>query len=185
VVAGRVAYVLADGPVVYALDADGGKQKWRASAAPTAGNGPGIALSAVGDAVYVSDDRGGLSAFAAADGKPRWKYTFTGKANNAESLLPVVNGGLALCYSDDSVIALDAASGTERWRARGLPGTFQRPAVAAGAVHLASLDAVVSLDARTGRTLRRRPAEMAQDLVASADTLYWRDDKAVYAAKIG
>jgi hypothetical protein len=51
-------------------------------------------------------------------------------------------------------------------------------------VHLASLSAVVSLNPSTGRTVRRRPAEMAQSLTASGDTLYWRDDTKVYAAKI-
>ena len=184
VVAGGVLHVVTEGKMLYALDPAGGTLKWKMAATPTAtGNGPGIALSVIGDGVYVTDDRGGLSAFAAADGKPRWKYTFPGNANHAESLIPVVSGGLALCYNDDSVIALDAATGVERWRTRGLPGTFQRPAVAAGAVHLASLEAVVSLDLRTGRTLRRRPASMAEDLIASAGTLYWHDDSAFYAAR--
>ncbi|MGH3376027.1 MAG: hypothetical protein ACRDP6_14920 [Actinoallomurus sp.] len=95
-----------------------------------------------------------------------------------------MNNGLACCYDDDALFALDAATGNVRWRSGGLSGVYQHPVFAAGAVHLAILSAVVSFDPVTGRVLRRRPAELAENLTASADTLYWRDGPKVYAARV-
>jgi hypothetical protein len=70
-----------------------------------------------------------------------------------------------------------------RWQAGGLHASYERPVLAAGAVHLASLSAIVSFDPSTGRVLHRRPAEMVENLTAAADVLYWRDSTTVYAAK--
>lgn len=50
-------------------------------------------------------------------------------------------------------------------------------------MHFASLSAIVTFDPATGRVLRRRPAELADHLIAYRDVVYWREAEAVHAAK--
>jgi outer membrane protein assembly factor BamB len=140
-------------------------------------------LSVSGDLIFLTDDVGGLYAIGTADGKLRWTHAFSSKDHNAASLIPVIAGGTAFCFNNEILYALDRATGAVRWQAGGLSGVYERPALAAGAVHLSTLEAVMSFDPATGRVLRRRPAEMAERLIASGDTLYWRDAEKVYAAK--
>jgi outer membrane protein assembly factor BamB len=135
--------------------------------------------------VYLTDDAGGLYALGTTDGAVRWKHAFSGKGHHAASLIPVTSGGTAFCFDDDTLVALDAATGAERWRAGDLPATYEFPVLAAGAVHFASLDAVMSFDPATGHVLRKRPAEMVESLTASGDNLYWRDSYKVYAGRAG
>jgi outer membrane protein assembly factor BamB len=182
VLAGGILYVVTEGNLLYALDAATGDEKWKMTSLAGSGGGPS-AVSVSGDLVYLADARGGLSALGARDGKPRWQHHFSGKGFHAASLIPVVSGRNAFCFDNDTLFALDAAAGTVRWQAGGLKASYERPVLAAGAVHLASLSAIVSFDPATGRVLHRRPAEMAEKLSAFADVLYWRDFSTVYAAK--
>jgi outer membrane protein assembly factor BamB len=182
VLAGGILYVVTEGNLLYALDAATGDQKWKMTALAGSGGGPS-AVSVAGDIVYLADARGGLSALGARDGKLRWQHHFSGKGFHSASLIPVVSGGSAFCFDNDTLFALDTATGTVRWQADGLNASYERPVLAAGAVHLASLSAIVSLNPVTGRVLHRRPAEMVENLTAAADVLYWRDSSTVYAAK--
>jgi len=182
VLAGGILYVVTEGNLLYALDAATGDEKWKMTSLAGSGGGPS-AVSVSGDLVYLADARGGLSVLGARDGKPRWQRHFSGKGFHAASLLPVVSGKNTFCFDNDTLFALDTAAGTVRWQAGGLKASYERPVLAAGAVHLASLSAIVSFDPATGRVLRRRPAEMAEKLSASADVLYWRDFSTVHAAK--
>jgi outer membrane protein assembly factor BamB len=182
VVAGGILYVVAEGNLLFALDAATGAQKWKMAVAKGSGGGPS-AVSVAGDLVYLADARGGLAALAARDGKLRWRHQFSGKGFNAASLIPVSGAGSAFCFDNDTLFALNPATGAVRWQAGGLNASYERPVLAAGAVHLASLSAIVSLDPSTGRVLRRRPGELVENLTAAGDLLYWRDSSTVYAAK--
>lgn len=179
---GGLLFVVGQDKTLYALDASTGHLKWT-SAADTAGGGGPPALAVSGDLVYLTDDLGGLYAIGTRDGRLRWKHVFSSKDHHAAALSPVMSGGTAFCFNNDTLFALDRATGAERWRASGLTATYERPVLAAGAVHLASLSAIVSFDPATGRVLRRHPTEMAENLTASGDALYWRDAATVYAAK--
>jgi outer membrane protein assembly factor BamB len=90
---------------------------------------------------------------------------------------------MAFCFNNDVLYALDRATGAVRWQVGDLDTVFELPVLAAGALHFASLSAIVSFDPATGRVLRRRPVELAHNLIASGDALYWRDQTKVYAAK--
>lgn len=182
VLAAGILYVVAEGNLLFALDAPTGEEKWSMTAVAGTGGGPS-ALSVAGDLVYLADARGGLVALGARDGRLRWRHQFSGKGFHAASLIPVVSGGSAFCFDNDTLFALDTATGAVRWQAGGLNASYERPVLAAGAVHLASLSAIVSFNPATGRVLRRRPAEMVDHLTAAGDLLYWRDSTAVYAAK--
>jgi outer membrane protein assembly factor BamB len=182
VVSGDTLFVVTQDKTLYALDAASGDQRWKSSADTTSGGG-GPALVVSGDLIFLTDDVGGLYAIGTADGKLRWTHAFSSKDHNAASLIPVIAGGTAFCFNNEILYALDRATGAVRWQAGGLSGVYERPALAAGAVHLSTLEAVMSFDPATGRVLRRRPAEMAERLIASGDTLYWHDAEKVYAAK--
>ena len=182
VLAGGILYVVAEGNLLFALDAATGEQKWKMTAAAGSGGGPS-AVSAIGDLVYLADARGGLVALGARDGRLRWRHQFSGKGFHSASLIPVVSGSTAFCFDNDTLFALDTTTGATRWQAGGLNATYERPVLAAGAVHFASLSAIVSLDPATGRVLRRRPTELADHLAAAGDLLYWRDSTTVYTAK--
>ncbi|MDN3357928.1 PQQ-binding-like beta-propeller repeat protein [Actinomadura sp. DC4] len=182
ILSGGILYVVTGGNLLFALDAATGEQKWKMTTLTTSGGAPS-AVSVVGDVLYLADARGGLAALGARDGKLRWQHHFSGKSFSAPALLPVVSGNTAFCFDNDTLFALDTATGAERWHEGGLNATYERPAITPGAVHLASLSAIVSLDQVTGKVLRRRPTEMSEGLVAYGDVLYWRDSEAVYAAK--
>ncbi|GAB2844123.1 hypothetical protein GCM10027176_54750 [Actinoallomurus bryophytorum] len=181
-VSGDTLFVGTQDKTLYALDAASGRRRWKSSA-DTTGGGGGPALAVSGDLVFLTDDVGGLYALGTSDGKLRWKHVFSSKDHHAASLIPVIGGGTAFCFNDDVLYALDRATGALRWQVGDLDTVYELPVLAAGAVHFASLSAVVSLDPGTGRVLRRRPAELAHDLVASRDTLYWHDQTKVYAAR--
>jgi outer membrane protein assembly factor BamB len=182
VLAGGILYVVAEGNLLFALDAATGAQKWKMTAVAGTGGGPS-AVAVAGDVVYLADARGGLAALGARDGRLRWRHQFSGKGFHSASLIPVVSGGTAFCFDNDTLFALDTATGAVRWQAGDLDTTYERPVLAAGAVHLASLSAIVSFNPGTGRVLHRRPAEMVDHLTATGDLLYWRDSSTVYAAE--
>jgi outer membrane protein assembly factor BamB len=173
---------VAEGNLLFALDAATGAQKWKMTALAGTGGGPS-AVAVAGDIVYLADARGGLAALGARDGRLRWRHQFSGKGFHSASLIPVVSGGTAFCFDNDTLFALDAATGAVRWQAGDLDTTYERPVLAAGAVHLASLSAIVSFTPGTGRVLHRRPAEMVDHLTTAGGLLYWRDSSTVYAAK--
>ena len=181
-VSGDGLFVVAQDKTLYAFDPGTGRRRWK-SVADTTGGGGSPALSVSGELIFMTDDLGGLYAIGTSDGRLRWKRAFSGKDHHAASLLPVVSGGMAFCFNNDVLYALDRATGAVRWQVGDLDTVYELPVLAAGALHFASLSAIVSFDPATGRVLRRRPAELAHNLVASGDALYWRDQTKVYAAR--
>ncbi|MBO2466207.1 outer membrane protein assembly factor BamB family protein, partial [Actinomadura violacea] len=185
VAAGGTLYVIDAKSVLYALDAATGKARWTQRKGGPGSASPQTAVSASGGTVFTGDGSRTVSAFRARDGRPLWRHAFPGRNPDGRRLLPLVAGGVAILSFDDSLYALDAATGRVRWQAGGLTGPDQRPVLAAGAVHLASWDAVVSYDPATGRLLHRRPRTdlQAENLTAAGDVIYWTDGEGLHAAK--
>ncbi|MFF9489905.1 PQQ-binding-like beta-propeller repeat protein [Streptomyces sp. NPDC014676] len=80
VLAGDTLYVADNDPTVYALDPDGGRQRWSRGTGFLAGTGapPSVAVSASG-ATALSLDAVQVTAFAAASGERLWKFQAVGE----------------------------------------------------------------------------------------------------------
>jgi len=143
---------------LYALDARTGKTLWSAGAAGsfTTGASPVVA----GGRVFVRTMSGGegrrvfsIEAFRAADGKHLW-HAAVGVANGFWFTPPAANATLVVHPSEDGFLyALDAATGSLRWRAKvGLSGST--PALVNGIVWIGDdTGHLVAFDARNGRAL--------------------------------
>ena len=150
-----------EGARLHALAAGDGEPIWETpfggyrSSAPTVVDG----------VVYVHADDGNLYAFDAATGQERWRQaigayeTLPGGAAVAEGTLFVVGRAPVAKEEGDGettavLLALEAATGQERWRfaVRG-EGLIlgPSPAVAAGAVFVSGGDRLYALDAATGQ----------------------------------
>ncbi|WP_165503257.1 PQQ-binding-like beta-propeller repeat protein, partial [Actinomadura fibrosa] len=183
VVGGGVLCVTDDSGAVHALDPATGRRRWTSEETTGRGGVFGAAVSVAGPTVYLADAGGNLRALRLGDGKVAWRHAFRKSGNSPRWLLPLVTGGLAICFADDTLVALDAASGRIRWESPGHPGIFQRPVLAAGAVHFGSLRDLTSHDLATGRHLRTVSRDAASNVTAAGDVLYWNGEEAVHAAK--
>ncbi|HEX9626647.1 MAG TPA: outer membrane protein assembly factor BamB [Acidiferrobacterales bacterium] len=121
-----------------------------------AGSGPGkqfyrLGPALAGDAVYVVDRRGRVSAYRTADGKRLWRT----KLDRAVSSTPAVGAGLVIVGTPQGeVIALDAAGGVERWVGQTPSEVLAPPALDAGVVVVQTADGrLTGLDADDGRRL--------------------------------
>ncbi|MEV4397376.1 PQQ-binding-like beta-propeller repeat protein [Nonomuraea sp. NPDC049607] len=143
VVDGGVVYAGADDGL-YALDAATGRVRWRSQ--------PATPLLVDGALYAASGD--GVAAVDPATGRTRWSRRFDTRYMGIKDLA-IQDGGVYAGVGLTHVVALEAATGRQRWRFR-VPGDLGRVAVAAGAVHVTSRKGVLySLDARSG-ALRRR-----------------------------
>jgi outer membrane protein assembly factor BamB len=101
------------------------------------------------------------------EGRPvlRWAV-----AARATLFSPTLAGGLVYgAGSGGGLVALDAASGAERWRAAGVrPAAGGCAPVAGGVVYVGGSGGVHALDAATGRERWRFPPDEARFLVASS-----------------
>jgi glucose dehydrogenase len=135
IIQGDTLYVITPYPNhVYALDLarPGAPQKWRYDPKPVAAS-QGIAccdvvnrgLTIVGDSIYLTTLDGQAIALDAASGKERWRKQL-GSINKGETITmaPFVAAGKVLVGNSGGeygvrgwVIALDAQTGAESWRA--------------------------------------------------------------------
>ncbi|WP_051712734.1 PQQ-binding-like beta-propeller repeat protein [Spirillospora albida] len=138
----------------HALDARTGAERWRRSLGNVLGAVPVIA----GPAVFVNS----LDALHALDlrsGRTRWRRAMEQQPTGGEGARgPVVAGGLVLCSNGvGDLLALDAATGRERWRFVGGTGVGTAH-VSGGAAFVADgSGTMVALDAATGRVRWRYP----------------------------
>jgi outer membrane protein assembly factor BamB len=150
--------VVAGGTVVagdwdlFGFDASSGARKWRFT--PDEGYGPGVQLGqASGGVVFAGSPAGLVYAIDAASGEPMW----TARAGDgAETTVyePVSDGEIVVAgYTrfatpqTGGVVALDAATGRERWRtAFPMPATPFMPSGSAGGPLLAG-DQIVAASA--------------------------------------
>lgn len=163
---GAVGGTVARGGTVYlgtpaaAFDLATGRTLWTAPPADPAMGGP--ALSPAGDVLYTATlgaggNLGSVRAVRAADGRPRWTATL-GDGETLHFLDRLwTAGGLVLVPSlSGRVIALDAATGAERWRYTPEAPRLGAVTVDGGRVYLALQNGqVVVLDAATGRPTAR------------------------------
>ena len=140
-VSGGRAYTLeSDGEddFLLALEAATGREVWRAKVGSThaegAANGPGSTPAVAGDLVIALGSSCGLAAFSARDGKPAWSVdlaqTYKTRFATRQTcfISPLVHGTLVVLPTGsmqaDRVVALDAATGKQRWSAPGVEGSL-------------------------------------------------------------
>ena len=114
-----------DAPILYAVDASDGTERWRFEPATGIRTPPAIADGTV----YAVDGGGTVHALAAATGESRWSFDEQWQGP------PVVADATVYVTShEDGVLALDADDGRERWRLEDVNGVTTPAAVAGGTV---------------------------------------------------
>jgi outer membrane protein assembly factor BamB len=167
-VVGTTVYVGSTDGRLYAIDRSSGTERWRFQT-----RGPISSSPAVADGlVYISSVDGLIYAVDAATGAERWRFATRGErrftAPGIHGAIPrtermpdpfdvflssptVVDGTLYIGSGDQHVYALDARTGTERWRFATGDVVHATPAVANGLVYIGSWDRnLYALDASTG-----------------------------------
>ena len=100
--------------------------------------------------VYIAGEKGFLYAVDAVSGRISW----TANLGAAPSGGPVIANNLVLCPTARGyVIALEKQGGTFAWAAAGLEMPYGTPAASAGKVFIPCGQAVVAVDAATGKRL--------------------------------
>lgn len=167
-VVGGVVYVGSADHFVYALDAASGRVRWRYRTGGAVNSSPAVA----GGTVFVVSADGNLHALDAIDGKPRWTFRTRGErrftAPGIHGAMPrtetmpdpfdvflsspaVAEGTVYFGSGDHHVYALDAQTGSLRWRFETGDVVHASPAVAGGVVYIGSWDRnFYALDATSG-----------------------------------
>ncbi|MFW6079502.1 MAG: PQQ-binding-like beta-propeller repeat protein, partial [Gemmatimonadota bacterium] len=164
-VANGVVYIGAGDGVFRALDAWTGEARWTFDA-----GAPIASSAAVGhDLVFFGTRDNAFYALDAATGEARWTFE-TGadapfpwghESGDVYTSSPVLVDDLVLFGSGDgNVYAVDAASGTERWRFATEGRVRSTPAVADGTVYVGSADgSLYAIDLETGERVWRYDTE--------------------------
>jgi eukaryotic-like serine/threonine-protein kinase len=160
---GIVYFGAGDGRV-YAVDAATGKEKWHGETGGRVRSSPAVDTSRV----YVGSADGRVYAFDRATGALRWKFDTEGvklesgkfgfDRRTVQSSPSVSSGTVFIGARDGWIYAIDAVTGTERWRFdHKVSWVNTSPAVVDGIVYAGSSDAqfVQALDATTGKELWR------------------------------
>lgn len=167
------AYVGSTNGGLYAVDTKTGVIKWRFGTEARVNSSPAVADGLV----FFSSYDGNIYAVESATGKERWRFTTGGERRFAGThlhgaipkgeLMPdpydmflsspaVVDGVVYLGSGDGSVYAIDAVSGTLRWRFKTGDVVHASPAVANGVVYIGSWDSwFYALDAHSGTVMWR------------------------------
>jgi len=153
VVSGKVVYVTAAtvaGYDLFALDARTGFLYWRDFiwATPDLG-APAIAKGTI----YVGASGSSSSdLLAVSNGSVLWQYPIAVSSSPA-----AVNGVVYAGSADDNVYALDATTGSLRWKYSAAKSVYSSPAVAEGFVYAGSADgSIYALNAGTGALVWKR-----------------------------
>lgn len=145
---------------LYAVDAKQGTIRWKAATGDRIRATPAVEEGAA----FVGNARGHLYRFDLATGKREWTFDTAGATLDSSKFgwdrttlqsSPAVAGGIVYVGSrDGSFYAVDAKSGTLRWKHDdGVPWVITSPAVDGGHVFFGSSDGhyVGSFDAATGK----------------------------------
>ncbi len=154
---------------LYAIDAASGKQKWKFDAHGDVRSSPAVS----GSLVYVTSLDGKLYAVDAATGAEKWNFATSGEHRHTAAGMeyaapttenmpdpwdlflssPTVADGVVYFGSGDGyVYAVDATTGTLRWKFPTGNVVHASPAVADGMVYVGSFDTYFyALEATTGR----------------------------------
>lgn len=170
---------------VFALDAAGGDLVWRAKLDRSVRASPAVD----GGSVYLHV-AGGVLALDAASGQERWRVPVGSPGNGPWPGSPAVADGVVYVAGwlespevaapgevRPVLLALDAATGAERWRfdheGYGFRTFGSTPAVVGGKVYLAARQFVHALDAATGREhWRVGLGSVGSDPTVAAGVLY-------------
>jgi outer membrane protein assembly factor BamB len=193
---GAVLFGATDGHV-YAADARTGRERWRFAAGARVYSTPAVANGVV----YVGTQRGVVHAIDLGTGKARWRYETAGAAlesrkfgydrTTVQSSPAVVDGVVYVGARDGWLYALEAASGTERWRLdHEISWVNTSPAVSDGLVFAGSSDRrfVHAVDAATGKQAWRTEAAALvwSSPVVDAERVYVGDGAGnIYALEKG
>jgi len=131
--------------VLYALDPSTGETLWQLHPGPARAL---PLLAAAGDTLFVPLSSGSTVAYAASDGRQLWSSA--ADARSALISAQQVSDTLLVLATDTGVVALDRASGAERWRAQ-LPELPLEPRVLGGSVYARTVGGtIIALDASDG-----------------------------------
>ena len=169
VVSGHVVYVGSTDGNVYAIDENSGGQKWKYAVKSRVPSTPTVQAGIV----YFTAYDGNLYAVDAAGGALKWKFQtegerrFAGKhlhgTQPAAEVMPdpfdcylsspvIANGAVYFGSGDGNVYAVDAASGTLKWKFKTGDVVHASPAIADGTVFIGSWDSYFyAIDAETGK----------------------------------
>ena len=169
VYADGLIYFGADDGNIYAVDAARGYQSWKHSTGGPVPTSPAIANGVL----YAGSYDGRFYALNARTGVTRWRFSTGGErrfeARGLHGMQPatqtiadpfdiylssptVADGVVYFGSGDGNIYALDAASGSLRWKYQTGNVVHASPAVAGGVVYVGSWDSYFyALDARTGR----------------------------------
>ncbi len=172
VAAGIVYFGSTDGKL-YGVDASSGALRWMFDAGGPVNSSPLVA----GGIVYFSSLDGGFYAVHAGTGKLAWKFQTAGErrftAPGIHGILPktemmpdpfdvflsspvLADEAVYFGSGDHNVYALDAQTGSLRWKFSTGSVVHASPAVAGGVVYIGSWDRYFyALDAKTGKTIWR------------------------------
>jgi outer membrane protein assembly factor BamB len=162
--------------IVTAIDLQSGKVMWQQKyPAPFAKNqyavqmakGPNSTPIVVGTHVYTLGVTGVLSAWRVADGTLAWRKDFSDSVDTSKlfcgtAMSPMLEGGSLIVQVGSDihggrVLAIDPATGTERWTWRGPGPGYASPIVftASGVRQIVTLtnQSIVGIDAKTGGSL--------------------------------
>ncbi|MFB6142368.1 MAG: PQQ-binding-like beta-propeller repeat protein [Halorientalis sp.] len=175
VVDGRV-YLGTDRGVVHVLDARTGDQVWRRLLGdPLQGDRVRVRGSpAVANGRLYVGTTGGLFVLDASSGLEEW----ANRAITVTAAPTVVDGTVYVGTTGQSLLALDAASGTEQWQ-RNLDGSVTgSPAVADGTVYAGTVTGtLVAVDAATGARVWNASVDgsVESPVAVAGDALYVND----------
>ncbi len=158
---------------LYAVDAESGKQKWKLALTDSISSTPAVE----GGTVYFNAYDGELYAVDALTGKVKWEFKTDGERRFAAKHIhginpdnevmtdywdfylssPVMwNGTVYFGSGDGHIYAVDAATGTQKWKFRTGDVVHSSPAIADGKLFVGSFDTYFyALDAATGKELWR------------------------------
>jgi outer membrane protein assembly factor BamB len=181
---GTVIFGSGDGRV-YALDARTATERWRASTGGRVRSSPAVADGRV----YVGSADGRVYAFDLATGALRWRYDTEGVQLDSRNFgydrrtvqsSPAVSGGTVFVGARDGFLyAIDAATGTLRWRFdHKISWINTSPAVRDTVVYAGSSDGqfVQAVHTGTGRELWRAKAGVTWSSPAVAGDVVYAGD---------
>src|SRR5581483_650555 len=167
--ANGVVYIGSGDHFLYAIDAESGAQKWKFQTGSRVTSSPAVA----GGTVFFGSFDSMFYAVDAASGKLKWKFQTAGErrfigthlhgSEPASEPMPdpfdfylsspaVSNGVVYFGSGDTNVYALDAATGSLKWKFKTADVVHASPAIADGTVFVGSWDSYFyALDAATGR----------------------------------
>jgi len=172
-IANGVVYVGSNDGNLYAIDQQSGSKKWSYATGARITSSPAVADGLV----YCSSYDGTFFAVDAISGKLKWKFRIAGErrytATHLHGSLPageampdpfdvylsspaVWRGAVYFGSGDGNIYALDAATGTVKWKFPTGDVVHASPAIADGKLYIGSWDSYFyALDASTGKELWR------------------------------